>query len=134
MVQSLIDETFTKFKDVVKTGREDAARENEGMGKTLVDDWQDFADGRILSGKQALNFGFVDELGDYDVALKRALKLAHIPSANVIEYRTPIDLGSVLLRLFGKTDAPAIKLDLGVQLPKLQAGMPYYIMPTTVLH
>jgi protease IV len=94
MVQSLIDETFNKFKEVVKTGRERAAQENEGKGKTLVEDWQDYADGRVLSGKQALNFGFVDELGDFDTALKRAETLAKISSANVVQYRMPVDLGS----------------------------------------
>ncbi len=134
MVQALIDETFGKFKQVVKSGRERAARENLGKGKSLVEDWQDYADGRVLSGRQALNFGFVDELGDYDTALKRAESLAKISSANVVQYRMPMDLGSMLFRLFGKTDVPAIKVDLGVDLPKLQAGRLYFIAPMTVLH
>jgi protease IV len=134
MVQALIDETFNKFKEVVKTGRGRAAKENGGNGKTLVDDWQDFADGRVLSGKQALNFGFVDELGDFDAARKRAEILANISSASLVQYRMPADLGSVLMRLFGKTDVPAIKVDLGVDLPKLEAGRLYFIAPMTVLH
>ncbi len=134
MVQGLIDETFNKFKDVVKTGRQCAAQENDGDGKTLVEDWQDYADGRVLSGKQALSFGFVDELGDFDAALNRALSLAHIPSANVVQYRMPMDLGSVLWHLLGKTEAPALKVDLGVDLPKLEAGRLYFIAPMTVLH
>ena len=134
MVQSLIDETFAKFKEVVKTGRARAAQENEGNGRTLVDDWQDYADGRVLSGKQALNFGFVDELGDFDTALKRAESLAKISKASVIQYRMPLDLGSVLVHLLGKTDVPAIKVDLGMDVPKLQAGRLYFMTPMTVLH
>jgi protease-4 len=134
MVQALIEETFNKFKAVVKTGRERAAKENGSKGKTLVDDWQDFADGRVLSGKQALQFGFVDELGDFDTALQRAETLADISSANVVQYRMPLDLGSLLLHLFGKTDAPALKVDLGMDLPKLEAGRMYFIAPLTVLH
>jgi protease-4 len=134
MVQSLIDETFGRFKEVVKTGREHAAQVNEGKGKTLVEDWQDYADGRVLSGKQALNFGFVDELGDFDTALKRAESLANIPSANVVQYRMSVDLGSMLFRLLGKTEVPAFKVDLGVELPKLEAGRMYFIAPMTVLH
>jgi len=130
----LIEETFNKFKAVVKTGRERAAKENGSKGKTLVDDWQDFADGRVLSGKQALQFGFVDELGDFDTALQRAETLADISSANVVQYRMPLDLGSLLLHLFGKTDAPALKVDLGMDLPKLEAGRMYFIAPLTVLH
>lgn len=134
MVQSLIDETFNKFKEVVKAGRTRAAQQNEGNGKSLVDDWQDYADGRVLSGKQALNFGFVDELGDFDAAVKRTKSLAKISSANLVQYRMPMDLGSVLSRLLGKSDVPTIKVDLGVELPKLEAGRPYYIAPMTVLH
>jgi protease-4 len=134
MVQSLINETFNKFKDVVKTGRGRAAQENGGDGKTLVDDWQDYADGRVLSGKQAMNFGFVDELGDFDAALKRAESLAKISSANVVQYRMPMDLGSMLSRILGKTEVPAIKVDLGVELPKLEAGRLYFIAPMTVPH
>jgi protease IV len=134
MVQSLIDESFNKFKEVVKAGRTRAAQENEGNGKALVDDWQDYADGRVLSGKQALNFGFVDELGDFDTAIKRTKSLAKISSANLVQYRMPTDLGSVLFRLLGKSEMPTIKVDLGVELPKLEAGRPYYIAPMTVLH
>jgi protease-4 len=134
MVQSLINETFNKFKEVVKTGRERAAKENNGKGKTLVDDWQDFADGRVLSGKQALQFGFVDELGDLETARTRAEMLAGISNASMVQYRMTVDLSSLLLRFFGKTDAPALKLDLGMDLPKLEAGRIYFIAPQTVLH
>ncbi len=134
MVQALIDETFGKFKEVVKTGREHAAALNNGKGKTLVDDWQDYADGRVLSGKQALAFGFVDELGDFEAAVSRAENIAGIPRANLVEYRMQFDLASVLGRIFGKSQAPAIKVDLGMDLPKLEAGRLYFIAPMTVLH
>ena len=134
MVQALIDETFEKFKNVVKTGRERAASLNGGKGKPLVDDWADYADGRVLSGRQALAFGFVDELGDFDTAVSRAENIAGIPSANLIEYRMQFDIGSVLSRIFGKTQVPAIKVDLGMDLPKLQAGAMYFITPMAVLH
>jgi protease IV len=134
MMQSLIDETFNKFKEVVKTGRERAAKDNNGRGKSLVDDWQDYADGRVFSGKQALNFGFVDELGDFRTAVQRAQTLANVPSANLVTYRMPFDLGSVLSHLFGKAETHAIKVDFGVDLPRLQAGRAYFIAPITVLH
>jgi protease-4 len=134
MVQSLIDETFNKFKEVVKTGRTHASDVNEGKGKALVADWQDYADGRVLSGKRALELGFVDELGDFDVAVKRAEKLANISSASLVEYRVLFDFQSVLSHLFGKSEVPALKIDLGIGAPKLEAGQPYYILPTAVWH
>ncbi len=134
MVQSLIDETYNKFKNVVKTGRTHAADENDGKGKALVENWQDYADGRVLSGQRALELGFVDELGNFDAAVKRAEKLASNPSASLVEYRVIFDFQSVLSHLFGKSDVPALKVDLGIGPPQLEAGRPYYILPTAVLH
>jgi len=135
MAQSLIEETFNKFKDVVKTGREWAAKQNgPGEGRTLAANWADYADGRILSGKSALEYGFVDELGNFDTAVKRAKILTRIPSANLVEYRLPFDLGSVLARILGKTEVPALKVDVGFDLPKLQAGLLYFITPTVIPH
>ena len=135
MVQSLIDETFSRFTNVVKAGRDWAAAQNgPGQGQPLAADWADSADGRILSGKSALALGFVDELGNFDTAVQRAKTLTHIQKANLIEYRVPFDLGSVLSRVFGKTEAPGLKVDLGFDLPRLQAGQLYFLIPTVVPH
>jgi len=135
MVQSLIDETFSRFTNVVKTGRDWAASQNgPGQGKTLTADWAESADGRILSGKSALALGFVDELGNFDTAVQRAKTLTHIQKANLIEYRVPFDLGSVLSRILGKTEAPGLKVDLGFDLPRLQAGRLYFLIPTVIPH
>jgi protease-4 len=127
MVQTLINDTFAKFKDVVKKGRGWAAKENTPGGAKLADNWEDFADGRVLEGKQALSLGFVDELGDFETAVRRAETLSGIKSASLIQYREPFDLGSVLARVLGKTEVPAIKVDFGFNLPKLQAGLPYFM-------
>jgi len=134
MVQSLIDETFNKFKEIVKTGRTRAAGQNDGKGKALVDNWQDYADGRVLSGKHAMELGFVDELGDFNVAVERAEKLAKIPDASLVEYRVAFDFQSVVSHLFGKSGTPALKIDLGIGPPTLEAGRLYYILPMAVLH
>jgi len=129
MVQNLINEAYGKFKSVVQSGRGAAAKANGNEGHALVSNWTDFADGRVLSGRQALEHGFVDELGDFDTAVKRAEKLTSINAANLVEYRVPVDLESTLSRLLGKSPAPALKIDLGFNLPKLKAGRPYYILP-----
>jgi protease IV len=134
MVQGLIDETYNRFKEVVRTGRNHAADQNEGKGKALADNWQDYADGRVLSGKEAMGLGFVDELGDFDVAVHRTENLANITSASLVEYHVAFDFQSVLSHMFSKSDTPALKVDLGLGLPLLKAGHPYYILPTAVLH
>ena len=134
MVQALIDQTFQRFKDVVRTGRDWSAKKNGTEGTRLKADWQDYADGRILSGKQAMDLGFVDELGNFETATKAARRLAGISSAKLVQYRVPFDIGSMLFHLFGKSDAPALKVDLGFDLPRLQAGRLYFMMPTAVAH
>jgi len=129
MVQALINETFDKFKSVVEDGRNSAYASNHQKGKRLSQDWADYADGRILSGKEALRLGFVDELGDFDVAVDRAEKLAGIPKAELIEYQPIFDLAN-LFHLFGKSETKAVKLDLGADIPRLQPGCLYFLSPT----
>jgi len=130
MVQGLIDETFARFKEVVAEGRDRAHKENGDDGKALASDWKDYADGRVLSGTKAFDLGFVDELGGFDDAVERTKDLAGIDGeANLIQYRPRYDLSDIL-RLFGKTQAPVIKVDLGMDAPKLQAGQLYFLSPT----
>ena len=132
MVQSLIDETYDKFKSVVKEGREAALKANkkdDHEAKALVENWRDYADGRILSGKEAESLGFVDQLGDYDKAVEEAAKIAGAEKYNVVEYRLHYDLGD-FLRMFGRSDAQGVKVNLGFEVPKLEAGRLYFLSPT----
>jgi len=129
MVQALITETYGRFTNVVATGREWAREKNKDKGRTLNTDWPDYADGRILSGQEAFTRGFVDELGTFEDAVKRAKAIAGIRNANLIEYQQRFDI-SDLFRLFGQTDSKAVKVDLGVEIPKLQAGRLYFLSPT----
>ena len=132
MLQDLIDETFARFKQVVREGREVAREKNQSQGRELAGNWEEYADGRILSGKQAYAQGFVDELGNFDAAVERAQKLAGVSGANLIRYQRPFDLGN-LFRLFGETESRTIKVDLGVELPKLQVGRLYFLSPSMAL-
>ena len=129
MVQSLIDETYGKFKSVVQTGRNRAQEKNRDKGRALSEDWADYADGRILSGTEAFKLGFVDELGTFDDAVKRAKSIAGISRANLIEYQQRFDI-SDLFRLFGKSESKVVKVDFGMDVPKVQAGQLYFLSPT----
>ena len=128
IVQDMIDETFERFKKIVQEGRDMDNRDTED-GESLEEDWESFADGRILSGNMALAQGFVDELGDLDTGYERALSLKGISDANLTQYRQPINLAN-LFSLFGKSEAKEIKIDLGVDIPKLKAGRLYFLSPT----
>lgn len=128
MVQALIDETYQKFKGVVADGRKQAHAKNGKQGRPLADDWADYADGRVVSGTEALKLGFVDELGDFDDAVKRTEQIAnHGDDANLIEYRERYDI-SDLFSMFGQSGASHdIKLDLGLDIPKLREGCMYFL-------
>ena len=127
MVQGLIDETYATFTNVVYAGRSQAHQKNGNEGKALAGNWTSFVDGRVLSGKQALDLGFVDQLGDFDDAVMTAKKLANIGGANLIEYRERYDLSNFLSMLGQSSQAHDIKLDTGLDIPKLQAGALYFL-------
>jgi protease-4 len=126
MLKELIDQAFGRFKKVVGEGRRRAAEQNQAKGRALAANWQDYADGRVLTGQQAYDCGFVDELGDFKVAAKTARRLAGIETAKLVEYRRPFDLAS-FLHLFGKAEPPTLKIDWGMDLPRVQAGRLYYL-------
>jgi protease-4 len=128
MVQALIDETYARFQGVVEDGRDSAHQRNKSEGKALADNWKDYADGRVLSGTQAYDLGFVDERGTFQDAVSRAKKIAGIHGANLIQYQKRYDLSN-FLRLFGKSQAPVIKVDLGMEMPKIEAGQLYFLSP-----
>lgn len=136
MMTNLVLETYARFKSVVADGRQWAHEQNEGNkaenGRELSSEWQDYADGRVLSGKKAYDLGFVDELGNFKTAVARARTLAHIKDANVVKYQQVFDL-SRFLRIFGKSDAQKLKVDIGVDVPKLKAGQLYFLSPV-VMH
>jgi protease-4 len=133
MVQDLVLQTYGKFKGVVASGREAAHDKNKDKGQPLAGDWANYADGRVLSGDQALKLGLVDELGDFQDAVERTKKIAGIENANLIEYHEIYDI-SHLLSLFGQSSQAArvgVKVDLGVDMPQLKYGQLYFLyMPT----
>ena len=132
MVQSLVNETFERFKHVVVTGRKWAADQNQSnpddKGKGLTSSWADYADGRVISGKQAYELGFVDELGNLETAIARAKKLANVEKASLVEYQQVFNLSDVF-RLFGKLENKKVEVDLGMDLPQLETGQLYFLSP-----
>ena len=66
-LQQYIDDAFEQFVDVVVKNR-----------KMSNDKVRSVADGRVFTGKQALELGLVDRLGDYSDAIKLAAQMAGI--------------------------------------------------------
>lgn len=136
IVQDLVNETFGRFKQVVEEGRTSSRSQNQNeaeeadQGRALDQAWQDYADGRLLSGKDAWRLGFVDELGNFDTAVERAEKIAGIDEARLVRYLRPMGLGS-LFRLFGQSEESRVKVDFGVRIPDVKSGL-YFMAPQLV--
>jgi protease-4 len=133
ILQGMIDESFAKFKDIIRTGRNHAAELNlkDGIteGRKLASNWTEFADGRILSGQQALNLGLVDELGNFEVALDRALQLARLDGAKLVTYQPHFRFPG-FLSLLGQARSGSVKVDLGLPLQsRLPEGRLYFMSP-----
>jgi protease-4 len=134
ILKELVRESFDRFKQVIREGRGWAAEENKvnkaNAGQPLAVDWEEIADGRILSGTQALKAGLVDELGDFQQAVRRALEFSNIKAANLITYHAPksvVDLFSI----WGEGSSGRMQIELPGVLPGagLPQGQMYFISP-----
>ncbi len=78
ILQDMVDDIFEQFIAVIAEGRE--------MDPQAV---RRLADGRVYTGRQALELGLVDEIGNFYTAIERAAELAGIEGRySVEEYRT----------------------------------------------
>jgi protease-4 len=97
--QAIIDEAYGQFVAIVAEGRnlpEEKVRET--------------ADGRVYTGKQAMELGLVDELGNLPEAIDRAAELGGIEGEpRLVEYHRPPTLFE---SLFGSLSSPFRPFDL----------------------
>jgi len=101
--QSLVDEMFVQFKDIVKAGRpafRDVPDDDPKHGLDL------YATGQVFTTKQAIEAGLVDRSGFLEDAIDRAVELAGLDVADTkaIEYRRTPTLSEAL---FGSTSIKA---------------------------
>ncbi|PYK88328.1 MAG: signal peptide peptidase SppA [Verrucomicrobia bacterium] len=116
LVQSFIMKTYDKFLGIVAKERNLPA---DLLRNTI-------ADGRILSGKDALDNKLVDGLGQLEDAFAKAKQLGSAPEAKVVKYGPPFSL-SRFFRMFGQADSK-IELQLPKQLvPQLETGRAYFL-------
>ncbi|MEY2479379.1 MAG: protease [Verrucomicrobiota bacterium] len=117
LVQSFVMKTYDKFLGIV-------AKERNLPADSLRNG---IADGRILSGKDALDVKLIDGLGQIEDAFAKAKQLGNAPGAAVIKYGPPFSL-SRLFRAFGGAGDSKIELSLPKQLlPQLESGRVYLL-------
>src|SRR5947207_4161009 len=98
-VQSFVMKTYDKFLGIVARERNLPA---EGLRNSV-------ADGRILSGRDALDNKLIDGVGQIEDAFAKAKELGHAPGATVVKYGPPFSLGR-FFRAFGSTANSKIEL------------------------
>lgn len=127
LVQGLVNDMFTRFKDVVKTGRPVYVEDPEKLDK--------LATGEIYMADQAVELGLVDKIGFVEEAIERAAELAKIDvkKTRVVAYTKPTSLfslgsataadptQSLMKGLLNATTPKAYYLDSS--LPSLTAGL-----------
>lgn len=88
LIQEYISDFYGVFIDRVASTR-----------KMPAERVREIAEGRVYSGRQALELGLVDELGGLDAAIASAKQMAHIPPSaeiKIVHYPRPSSLGEIL--------------------------------------
>ena len=115
-VQNFVMKTYDKFLGIVAHERNLPA---DGLRNSV-------ADGRILSGKDALDHKLIDGVGQIEDAFAKAGELGHAAGATVVRYGPPFTL-SRFFRALGTVDSK-IELTLPKQLmPQLETGRAYFL-------
>jgi protease-4 len=99
ILQSLIDESYDQFVQVIVEGRD--------LPESEV---RELADGRIYSGIQARELGLVDELGSLEEAAATARELADIEEATVFRYELSPGLFDMLRIRLAPSEPEVLKI------------------------
>lgn len=84
IIQSYVNETFDRFKMIVKEGRPKFSTDAAALDK--------LATGEIFSADQALKHGLIDKIGFLEDAVDRAIELASLTKddVEVVKYKKPV--------------------------------------------
>lgn len=118
-VQLMINQMYDKFVSIVAEARK--------LDKQTLKDT--VADGRVLTGGDALASKLVDQLGYVEDAYALAKQLSGAPNAMVVKYRRDPSLAEIF-GVLGKASAtpPSVKIDVSNRLlPRLEPGKVYLL-------
>ena len=114
--QGLIDDSFGRFKEIIRSGRPKLRKNPAALEK--------LATGQVFSADQALHDGLVDKIGFIDDAIDRAIELASLSAADVrvVKYKPEISLTTLLTG----ADSRAAAVDPAALLQRM-APQGYYL-------
>jgi protease-4 len=118
-IQDLVTQMYDKFVGIVA----DARKLDKEALKTGI------ADGRVLTGNDALQSKLVDQVGYVEDAYALAKKLAGTPDATVVKYRHNPSLADIF-NILGQAKAasPTVTIDVSDRLlPRLEPGKAYLL-------
>lgn len=106
--QTGVDKIYDDFLDVVATGR-----------SMNVDAVNEIAQGRVWSGRKALEVGLIDELGGLEEAIAKCAELAEVENPKILKYPTKKDpFQEFMKQMNGEARAEvALKEELGILYP-----------------
>lgn len=113
LLQDIVDQFYHGFQEVVKAS----------PNHIKQDDWAMLTDGRVVTGKDAVGYGLIDQVGDLDAAINKAKQMANIQHAKIIAYRRSDDsTGSIYASNPGTPNPQQVNLlnvdvDLGDLIP-----------------
>lgn len=104
VLESLVDESYARFKDIVRSGRPKLRKDEETLTKATT--------GQVFTTKQAMKLGLVDKEGFIEDAINRAIELAHLNAATtkVVRYQRPKTFVDALVGARAAT--PSIEMEL----------------------
>jgi len=116
-VEGMVMQVYERFLDIVARARQ---LPPEVLRETV-------ADGRILTGADAMRAGLVDQLGYIEDAYDRAREMARAPDAGVVRYQSGLNLQR-LLRWLGAGNNTQVEVQLpGAPRFRLQPGVAYLL-------
>jgi protease-4 len=84
VLRDIVDEMYTRFLNIIADGR-----------NMKIEDVRKLSDGRIYTGKQALENGLVDQLGYMDDAITLAKEISGLKEAKIIKYKKMFNLAEI---------------------------------------
>jgi protease-4 len=93
LLQAMVDEFYGNFVNIVTTNRPGISPENLKM----------ITDGRVFTGRQAVELGLVDELGDIHDAIRIAAERGGAEHVDVVRYRRAMQRAGTV---YGQSPTP----------------------------
>lgn len=108
--EELVSQSFTRFKDIVKSGRP----------KLTPKQLEDATTGQVFTTKQAIELGLVDKEGFVEDAITRALELAQLDkeTTKVVKYHRPKSFVDTLAGASAGSKPPELKILRDLTSPK----------------